>query len=223
MKLVFEDDAFLAVDKPHGLLTVPGRTPDKADSLLTRLQAVRGAEHALLVHRLDRDTSGLILFAKTRDAQKRLGLRFERRQVEKHYEAIVHGIVEADEGTVDGPIKKDWTRNDPPVYVIHPGGRSAVTHWQVLSRGSNTTHLLLKPKTGRSHQLRVHCQSLGHPIIGDPIYAGEWLRPVAPKLSEGGNESEESEHPSLCLRATYLRFRHPIDKQWLTLMVPGLK
>ena len=219
MKILFEDEHLFAVAKPGGLLTVPGRTPEKADSLISRLKAERGEDQVLLVHRLDRDTSGLILFAKTRDAQKGLGLRFERRQVEKEYHALVHGAVQGEEGWIHAPLKKDWTRNDPPVYIVDTEkGKAASTYWQVMGRFASCTVLRLLPETGRSHQLRVHCQFCGHPIVGDLIYAadvqedmeippGRWALPGA----------------SLCLTAVRLRFRHPVEAEWVEICLPDIQ
>lgn len=169
--VVYHDEHLLIVHKPAGLLTVPGRTPDLQDCLWSRLKARFPDREVRLVHRLDRDTSGLVIFALSKEAQAKMGRRFERRQVRKEYAAEVWGAMEADTGVVDAPITKDWTRNDPPVYVVdRDKGREAVTRFQVVEREADSTRVRLFPETGRSHQLRVHLLHLGHPIVGDPIY-----------------------------------------------------
>lgn len=211
-RIVYEDDDLFAVDKPGGLLSVPGRTLCKADSLISRLQEERGEENVRLVHRLDRDTAGLILFGKHREAQRLLGLRFERRQVEKEYHAWVQGCVKKDAGVIDAPVKKDWTRNDPPVYMVHAElGRSAITRWCCTERSGDVSFLRLFPQTGRSHQLRVHCLHLGHPILGDPIYAPD-------TMAVAGFHREQDE-ASLCLRAVRLRFLHPMHSTPLEIVL----
>jgi len=170
-EVVAEDDHLVVVNKVSGLLTVPGRTPDLQDCLWNRLKEFYSEREVRLVHRLDRDTSGLIVFAFTHEAQKSLGQQFERRKVSKEYLAEVEGRLSPDEGVIRAPIRKDWTRNDPPVYVVcAEKGKSAVTRYQVEDRGETSTRVRLFPVTGRSHQLRVHLQHLGHPILGDPIY-----------------------------------------------------
>ena len=201
--VIFEDDDLLLLDKPAGLLTIPGRTPDKADCLWTRLREAYPADQILLVHRLDRDTSGLILFAKTREAQAELGRAFARRNIEKTYLAVVHGIPDAPEGRIDAPLRKDWTRNDPPVYIVDPErGKSAVTRWQRLQSASGCALLALFPETGRSHQLRVHMLSIGHPIVGDPIYG------------------PPEDPPGFRLHAAALAFAHPRSGVRLSFAAP---
>ncbi len=193
---MFEDEALLVADKPAGLLTVPGRTDDKLDCLWTRLREEHPDHPILLVHRLDRDTSGLIVFAKTPEAQMRLGRSFEKRKVDKTYAAIVEGELAADEGLIDAPLRKDWTRNDPPVYMVDAErGKSARTRWRVDWRKNGQSGLSLFPETGRSHQLRVHLQSIGHPIVGDPIY------------------HPQPDGQGLRLRAVALAFAHPIRRE----------
>ncbi|MCC5849591.1 MAG: RluA family pseudouridine synthase [Verrucomicrobia bacterium] len=169
--ILHADDDLLVVIKPHRLLTIPGRTPDKADSLWTRLQSEHPQKDVRLVHRLDRDTAGLMVFALHPAAQANLGRQFEQRRVQKIYHAVLAGELSTDEGRIDAPLRKDWTRNDPPVYIIDPEkGKSAITRYQVAWRKNGLTGVHLYPETGRSHQLRVHMESLGHPIFGDPIY-----------------------------------------------------
>jgi tRNA pseudouridine32 synthase/23S rRNA pseudouridine746 synthase len=192
--IVFQDDHVVVVDKPSGLLSVPGRTPDLQDCLWNRLREEFPEREVLLVHRLDRDTSGLIVFAHTHDAQVGLGRQFEKRRVQKAYLAWVHGVMEPEEGTVEGLIRKDWSRVDKPVYVMDPErGRTSLTRFEVVRRGEDRTLVRLIPHTGRSHQLRVHMQSLGHPIVGDPIYG------------------PDGDAPPLLLAAVELAFAHPIS------------
>ena len=188
--LLHQDHQVLLVDKPAGLLSVPGKGEGLADCLIARVQAV--FPDALLVHRLDRDTSGVMIFALTPHAQRHLGLQFENRQVKKTYVARVWGEMSAREGTVDLPLIVDWP-NRPRQMVDHENGRPAQTDWRVVRAGHGETRLRLMPRTGRSHQLRVHMLALGHPILGDPIYA----------------EGPAREYPRLMLHSETLQFRHP--------------
>lgn len=190
LTVIHADHELLLVDKPPGLLSVPGRGPHLADCLMARVEAA--FPEALLVHRLDRDTSGVMVFALTPHAQRHLGLQFEKRQVRKTYVARVAGRVAKDRGTVDLPLAVDWP-NRPMQKVDRETGRAAITDWRVLRRGECETRLRLHPKTGRSHQLRVHMREIGHPILGDPFYATGAARA----------------HPRLMLHAEALRFRHP--------------
>lgn len=169
LKFLHTDAAFIAINKPTRLLTVPGKGPDKQDCLYHRLMA--SYPDALVVHRLDMDTSGLILFARSPEVQRNLSMQFEKREITKTYVAIVEGLIEKDIGMVDFPMRKDMEQRLPPKHVVDcVRGKKAVTEWRVLDRADGTTRVALFPKTGRSHQLRVHMQSIGHPIIGDPIY-----------------------------------------------------
>lgn len=197
LDILHQDHELLVVNKPSGLLSVPGRGEHLADCLISRIQAV--FPEALLVHRLDRDTSGVMVFAMTPHAQRHLGLQFEKRQVKKVYIARVFGTVEGAEGTVDLPLIVDWP-NRPKQHVDHENGKPAVTDWKVAKRGANETRMRLFPQTGRSHQLRVHMQALGHPILGDPFYA------TGPAL----------EAPRLMLHAESLRLRHPDGGRGMT-------
>jgi len=169
LEIIYNDATFVAVDKPTRMLTVPGRGVDKQDCLH---RCVLGEfPDALVVHRLDMDTSGLTLFARSPEAQRNLGAQFERREISKSYIAVVEGIVEEDSGTVDYPLRKDMKQRLPPKHVVDcVRGKKAVTQWDVLEREAGRTRIALFPKTGRSHQLRVHMRAIGHPIVGDPIY-----------------------------------------------------
>ncbi|MEQ9673373.1 MAG: RluA family pseudouridine synthase [Roseovarius indicus] len=190
IKVLHEDHEIVVVDKPSGLLSVPGKGAHLADCLLSRVQ--EAYPMALLVHRLDRDTSGVMIFALSPHAQRHLGLQFEKRQTKKTYVARVWGRLEPRKGTVDLPLIVDWP-NRPKQMVCHESGKPAVTDWRVQRYGDGETRVRLMPKTGRSHQLRVHMLALGHPILGDPFYA----------------EGAAREYPRLMLHSEELRLRHP--------------
>lgn len=190
LTVLHADHEILVVDKPHGLLSVPGRGAHLSDSLLTRVQAA--FPQALLVHRLDRDTSGVMVFALTPSAQRNLGLQFERRHTRKTYVARVWGHLAERTGRVDLPLIVDWP-NRPLQMVDHARGRPALTEWRVVRHEERATRVRLYPKTGRSHQLRVHMREIGHPILGDPFYA----------------EGEARDAPRMMLHAESLRLRHP--------------
>ena len=184
--LVHADDALLVLDKPAGLLAVPGRGEDKQDCLSARVQA--RYPDALVVHRLDMATSGLIVMARGIDSQRALNRDFEKRQVHKRYLAVVYGRLDPPAGDdgwglIDLPLTPDWL-NRPRSVVDNAGGRASRTRWRVLSHdtAANATRLVLEPVTGRSHQLRVHLQALGHPILGDPLYAHPEAFNAAPRL-----------------------------------------
>ena len=191
----------LLVDKPSGLLSVPGKGEDLTDCLIARVQRI--FPDALLVHRLDRDTSGVMIFAMTPHAQRHLGLQFENRQTKKTYVARVLGEMADKTGTVDLPLIVDWP-NRPLQMVDHENGRSAVTDWRVVRVGGGETRVRLMPKTGRSHKLRVHMLALGHPILGDPFYATGAAR----------------DHPRLMLHSETLQFRHPDGGQGMRITAP---
>jgi tRNA pseudouridine32 synthase/23S rRNA pseudouridine746 synthase len=179
LSIVHADEHLLVLDKPSGLLAVPGKGPDLQDCLSARVQAVYPG--ALVVHRLDRDTSGLIVMALSLDAQRALGRQFEARTVEKAYVAVVHGLLSEDRGLIDLPMRKDF--DHPPRHRIDPvHGRPAQTEWEVVERGDDRCRLELRPITGRSHQLRLHLASIGHPILGDPLYAHAEALAMAPRL-----------------------------------------
>ncbi|MEM9350140.1 MAG: RluA family pseudouridine synthase [Pseudomonadota bacterium] len=197
LRIIHQDHEVLAIDKPHGLLSVPGKGPELADCLLSRVQ--NEFPPALLVHRLDRDTSGVMIFALSPHAQRHLGLQFEKRQLKKIYLAEVWGRLEG-RGTVDLPLGVDWP-NRPRQMVDHENGRAAMTEWRA-KRSGETSRVELRPQTGRSHQLRVHMAELGHPILGDPFYAPPQARAAASRLM---------------LHAWKLSFRHPDGGEWLDL------
>jgi len=173
-ELLYLDELMLVLNKPSGLLSVPGRGPDKQDCLSARVQ--RSFPDALIVHRLDMQTSGLLAMARGLEAQRAINRAFEQRRVHKRYQAVVDGQVrqpDAEEWSViDLPLELDWP-NRPKHIVDYQNGRPSVTRWRVLGvdEARNGTRLELEPVTGRSHQLRVHLQAIGHPILGDDLYA----------------------------------------------------
>jgi len=168
LSVIYHDDDLLVLDKPSGLLTVPGKAPEHGDCLEKRARET--CPEARIVHRLDMDTSGLVVMAMNAKAHRHLGLQFERRHIKKTYIARVWGLVEKDSGNIDLPLICDWP-NRPRQMVDHERGKPSQTDWQVLARKDNSTCVKLTPLTGRSHQLRVHMLSLGHVILGDNIYA----------------------------------------------------
>jgi tRNA pseudouridine32 synthase/23S rRNA pseudouridine746 synthase len=192
--LLHADAHLLLFDKPSGLLTVPAKPPGPADCLEARVRAA--FPEALLVHRLDRDTSGVVVFARTRLAQRHLNWQFERRQVAKGYVARVAGAVAGEAGQIELPLIADWP-NRPLQMVCFERGKPSVTEWRVLAREAGATRLALRPLTGRSHQLRVHLLAIGHPILGDPFYG------------DAGSADR------LQLHAERLGFRHPDGGAWV--------
>ncbi len=190
VQILHRDASLLVVAKPAGLLTVPGKADGADDCLIARLGRMDGETR--LVHRLDRDTSGVMVFARSRGAQRHLGLQFERRRVCKRYIALVHGHPAAEAGEIDLPLAADWP-NRPRQMVCHARGRPARTRWRILGLEGTVARLELAPETGRSHQLRVHMSEIGHPIVGDPLYGAAGCAGAS----------------RLALHAARLAFRHP--------------
>lgn len=179
--VLHHDERIVVLDKPAGLLSVPGIGPHKQDCLAARVAA--GFPGARIVHRLDRDTSGVIVMALDAEAHRELSRQFQDREVEKRYIAVVHGVVEADEGEIDLPLRKDLDAAPVPRHIVdHEHGRRALTRFAVLERGADRTRLRLRPITGRSHQLRVHLKEIGHPILGDDLYAPAGVVAMADRL-----------------------------------------
>ena len=203
IEIVHSDAALIVAVKPAGLLSVPGRGPDKADCLQSRLAARFG--DVLTVHRLDMETSGLIVFARTPEAQAELSRAFRERSVEKRYVAVVHDVPTKAEGEVDLPLITDWP-NRPRQKVDHEIGKPSLTRWRVLETADTTARLELEPITGRSHQLRVHLAAIGHPILGDSLYAPEPVRAASPRM---------------CLHACRLGFTDPNDGRALDFVHPA--
>ena len=200
-EVIHADHEILVVNKPAGLLSVPGRGEDKADCAIERL---RGAfPTILLVHRLDQDTSGVMIFGLTPHAQRNLSKQFEDRRTKKAYVARVAGRMEPKAGTVDLPLIVDWP-NRPRQKVDHAEGKPALTEWRVMRAGDAESRVRLFPLTGRSHQLRVHMAETGHAILGDPIYA----------------EGAAADFPRLMLHAESLRVKHPDSGVQMTFTAP---
>lgn len=191
--LLYLDEHLVVLDKPAGLLAVPGRGEDKQDCLSERARALW--PDALVVHRLDMATSGVFLMARGLHMQRVLGRAFAEREVEKRYQAVVAGRLGAPgtEGRIDLPVMADWP-NRPRQKVDIDAGKPSTTRWRVIAGDAASTRLELEPVTGRTHQLRVHLQAIGHPIVGDALYAPEAVQALAPRL---------------LLHATQLRLAHP--------------
>lgn len=200
LDILHHDHEILLVNKPSGLLSVPGKGDHLSDCLISRVQGA--FPEALLVHRLDMDTSGVMVFGLTPHAQRHLGLQFEKRQTKKTYVARVWGKMAEKTGEVDLPLIVDWP-NRPLQMVDHENGKPAQTEWRVMRYGDDETRVRLYPRTGRSHQLRVHMLALGHPILGDPFYA----------------KGPARDFPRLMLHAEALRLRHPDGGKGLTFSV----
>ena len=203
LDLVYRDDYIAVVNKPSGLLSVPGNQPQYYDSAMSRVKEKYGfCEPA---HRLDMATSGILLFALSKAADRELKRQFREREPKKYYQALVWGHLEQDHGVVELPLICDW-ENRPRQKICFERGKRAVTFYDVLQRyPNNTTRIKLTPITGRSHQLRLHMLALGHPILGDKFYA----HPQAKALS-----------PRLCLHAESLQIQHPITGETMGFTAP---
>lgn len=202
LRVLWADDTFVAVDKPSGLLSVPGRGSDKADCALSRAQALY--PDTLTVHRLDMATSGLLLLARGKDMQRALSGLFERGEISKRYVADVWGQPDPPSGEIDLPLITDWP-NRPLQMVDHSRGKPSRTRYTTLSTSPEGARLALTPLTGRSHQLRVHLAQIGHPILGDEFYA---------------HADALSARPRLALHAERLEFVHPASGAQLVLESP---
>ena len=198
--IIFKDNDILIVSKPAGLLSVAGRGEDLKDCLVSRVQKDICAD-ARIVHRLDMDTSGIMIFARTPAALKHIGRQFEKRAVNKVYRAHVHGIVKGARGEVDLPLRCDW-ENRPKQMVDFEQGKQSLTRWEIndTNETQQYTRLALFPHTGRSHQLRVHCLYMGHPIIGDKFYGAQGKK-IADRLF---------------LHAESIEFYHPVTNERVT-------
>lgn len=190
LDLIYRDDTLIVVNKPAGLLAVPGRGADKQDCLASRVQAE--FPDALVVHRLDMATSGLLLFARGAEMQRRLSHLFREHLVAKRYVAVVSGRLELLAGEIDLPLMRDWP-NRPRQKVDFASGKPSLTRYRVLAHDDGTTRVELEPVTGRTHQLRVHMAASGHPILGDALYG------------------EEGRAERLLLHASVLSFVHPLN------------
>ena len=205
LDLVYVDDSLVVVNKPEGLLSVPGRGDDRQDCMVHRVQ--QRFPEALTVHRLDMATSGLLVFARGEAMQRALSVLFQERQVDKRYVAVVKGLLAQDQGEIDLPLSADWP-NRPRQMVCFERGKPSQTRYEVLARdlGQGETRVALTPITGRSHQLRVHMMELGHPILGDHLYAPPEAQAAAPHLY---------------LHAAMLSFNHPLSGERLSFEAPA--
>lgn len=192
--IVYEDDDLVVIDKPAGLLSVPGRLPEHQDSAYLRV--VEKYPHAKITHRLDMATSGILMFAKHRDAEVAVSKMFQARTVQKNYIALVQGKLEG-QGNVDVPLMTDW-ENRPRQMVHFELGKAAKTLYQAVQyfEAGDITRVLLTPVTGRSHQLRVHMQYIGHPITGDQFYHPDYRQSALKRMA---------------LHASYLAFKQPLS------------
>ncbi|AIY64789.1 bifunctional tRNA pseudouridine(32) synthase/23S rRNA pseudouridine(746) synthase RluA [Pseudoalteromonas piratica] len=198
INILYQDNDLIILNKPSGLLTVPGKAPEHKDSLINRVNVVFPT--ATIVHRLDMATSGIICLALNKSAHREISRQFQDRETKKRYIARVFGKLEPQTGSVDLPLICDWP-NRPKQMVDHERGKPSLTHYEVLSYEENATRVALTPVTGRSHQLRVHMLSLGHVILGDRLYAHSEALAMAPRLQ---------------LHAEYLSFTHPITQEQLS-------
>jgi len=207
LQIVHRGERVVVVDKPAGLLSVPGKGEANQDCAVARVRAMfPSATGPMVVHRLDMDTSGLLIVALDPEAQRDLSMQFERREVEKSYTALVDGIVPLESGTIDVPIRMD-PDNRPYQVVDRSHRRPAVTCYKVLAYETDRTRLELIPLTGRTHQLRVHCAHMGHPILGDVLYGPQ------PRTAEAA--------PRLMLHAGMLTFTDPDSGRRLRVVRPA--
>ena len=198
LDVVFKDDDILILNKQAGLLTVPGKDPKHADCLEARAQ--EKYPNALIVHRLDMDTSGLIVLGLSKFSHRHLSLQFQNKNVDKTYIADIFGAPLDHQGLINLPLICDWP-NRPKQMVDHEKGKPSQTKWRILETNENSTRVELTPLTGRSHQLRVHMLSLGHPIIGDRFYADEDALKASDRLH---------------LHSKTMTIMHPIKKEKIT-------
>ncbi len=202
LDIIHQDRSVLAIAKPFGLLSVPGKEPWLDDCMEARAKAAFA--RALTIHRLDMDTSGVMVFALTRPAQRHIHLQFERRHAKKTYIARIWGSPAAARGRIEAALIADWP-NRPRQKIDPVNGKPSLTDWEVIAREGATTRVRLRPRTGRSHQLRVHMLSIGHPILGDRFYAPPEAVAAADRLQ---------------LHAETLEIRHPETGEWLRLTAP---
>lgn len=203
LKILFQDEDLLVLDKPSGLLSVPGRQAEHKDSLMLRAQRVFPT--ATVIHRLDMDTSGIMIMPLNRPAMSHLARQFQERKPNKMYTAWIQGSPKSDGGLIDQPLICDWP-NRPRQMVCYDHGKPSQTLWRVKERRQDKTLVELFPITGRSHQLRVHLLHLGHAILGDEIYANEQGQQAANRLQ---------------LHATSLELEHPVTGQWMRFDSPA--
>lgn len=203
--LIHRDEDFMVIHKPAGLLSVPGKTEDLQDCAINRL--LKEEPRTLLIHRLDRDTSGILVFGLSKAGQRSISRQFQERETSKTYQALLAGHLQG-EGTVDIPVIYDPSH--PPLHIVDAShNKPALTHWKATEHfeinGQPVTRVTLTPITGRAHQLRVHMQHLGHPIVGDTLYA---------------TLEQQQLMPRLCLHAERLSFSHPVTGENMDFYCP---
>ena len=203
LELIHADASLVLVNKPSGLLAVPGRDACRKDCVARRVESI--VPDALVVHRLDMETSGLMVLARGKAAHRTLSMAFQNRAVSKRYIAIVDGLLEPSCGEIDFPLIADWP-NRPRQMIDFDRGKPSLTRYRVLAGNPVSSRVELMPVTGRSHQLRVHLQALGHPILGDALYAPEETQAKAERL---------------LLHAELLAFHHPVDGRLLSFFSPS--
>ena len=191
VSVIFQDDDIIIVNKQADILSVPGRGPEKLDSISHRLSLMFDEIH--IVHRLDMATSGVMVFARNKDSLRSLQQQFQHRQTKKSYQAIVHGHLHPSTGAINLPMRCDWP-NRPRQMVCYEHGKKSLTRWRVIEYIGCNTRIELIPTTGRSHQLRIHCNAMKHPILGDHLY---------------GTTNSQTAAKHLCLHAQSLTFKHP--------------
>ena len=206
VEILYQDEHLLIINKPDLLLSIPGKHPLNQDCVINRLQV--DYPTASIVHRLDLDTSGIMVIPLSKSVHSHISRQFQERQVEKQYHAVVFGIVGDDNGAIELPIAPDWA-NRPRQKICSEKGKAALTRYSVIHRdtAANQTRLLLEPVTGRSHQLRIHLSEIGHPILGCDLYAHPEALAMAPRL---------------LLHASRIAFEHPITGQTLTQRCPAI-
>ncbi len=196
--ILFADDDIIVVNKQPDILSVPGRGPEKLDSIFHRLTLKFEEVH--IVHRLDMATSGIMVFARNKTSLKSLQQQFQNRQTKKTYQAIVFGHLYPSSGAINLPMRCDWP-NRPKQMVCYEYGKKSLTRWRVIEYIEENTRIELMPITGRSHQLRIHCNAMQHPILGDNLY---------------GSTASQSASKHLCLHAQSLTFKHPTSQREMT-------
>lgn len=200
--ILYYDNEIIIVNKQPGVLSVPGRGPEKLDSISHRLSLQFDEVH--IVHRLDMATSGIMVFARNKESLRSLQQQFQHRQTQKTYQALVLGKLTPSTGAINLPMRCDWP-NRPKQMVCYEHGKKSLTRWRVIGHEKEYTRIELMPITGRSHQLRIHCNAIKHPILGDPFY---------------GTKESQSAREHLCLHAQSLSFKHPFDGRFLTFSSP---
>ena len=204
LDIIYQDDDIVVLNKPYGLLSVPGRGKKHSDSLALRI--LRVWPNACVVHRLDMATSGIMVLAMRKSAQSHMGRQFQQKVIDKTYYARVEGVISENCGLIDLPIRCDW-ENRPRQIVDFEQGKSSQTEWKVVKREKQTTLVRLTPLTGRTHQLRVHMQQIGHPIVGDEFYATYFGKKLSPQR--------------LALHAASITLTHPTTEKRITFNCPA--